>query len=91
VACSRFASLAATASVRGLPVRTIRRGLDAIQAQEGDARAERRARVAVHERVIPADVEEIRRGDFHDVGVRRLTTERGLRRVIADSSSAGSQ
>src|SRR5207302_9040779 len=62
-----------------LPGFAIRRRLDAVQPQEDDRGSHRSALVAVVESMIPAQVEQIGGGDLHDIRVRRLAAEAGLR------------
>ena len=63
-----------------LPVFVVLCGLDTVKPQEDDRGGHRRALVAVDERVVPAEIEEIRGGDLSQVGKRRLAAEGRLRR-----------
>ena len=60
------------------PDLAIRCGFDSVEAQEHDRCGHCGALVPVDERMVAAQVEQIRRGDFFEIGKRRLAAEGGL-------------
>jgi len=52
----------------------------AVETQKNYGRGHGRALVAIHERVIPAEIKQVRTSDLRQIGERRLAAQGGLRR-----------